>query len=61
MADAVLAKMKSNEKLGHFQRTMKTEAEMWEHPMFFSLKEGRIDPRTGLVLKTAGFCVLVYT
>ena len=47
MADAVLAKMQSKENLGHFQRLMKTEAEEWEHPMFFSLKEGRTDPRTG--------------
>ena len=47
MAEAVLAKMSSKEKRNQFERVYTTTAEDWEHPMFFSPKEGRIDPRTG--------------
>ena len=47
MCPAVKAKMGSMEVLNQFVRVHTTTAEDWEHPMFFSMKEGRVDPRTG--------------
>ena len=47
MADAVLAKMGSKCKKNQFEELKFTTNEDWENPMFFQMKEGRIDPLTG--------------